>query len=426
MERHQYIYICYRMFGNIMRSMVPKRDTRQEILTEAFLMYEDLGNRKFSLSEIAAKVGISKTAIFRHFKNKDALIQVMTETVFTGLSSVLNSKDFFFTRTESKEYSFEEFSDLIDTVLSFFMEHPGYLGFTLNSGILTQKTDEPIFSILKKHGVMFSEEYINSSNLRRFFRAYFCTESIIFFLVRRNCLLKINSSEVPSDEEFKKTITDVLWNGISKRKDKLSHERRAELDKLCEIIVPEAGDDARFFMAFTEVFNEYGIEGITIERISEKLNLAKSSLYSYFNNKEEYITKMLSSELRVIMDMLSERLKAATSIEEIAYILLVSEKNYLEQRPFVLTIHSWASQQGFNLDRMTGKEKSETEDKLAIIKDKGFEIKNGLSVKTILGWVSSVIGTLKLYFKVPVETADYVGELFDLICFGLSKSISNK
>ena len=57
-----------------MRNMVPKRDTRHKILTKAFFMYEDLGNRKISLSEIAAKVGISKTAIFRHFKNKDALI----------------------------------------------------------------------------------------------------------------------------------------------------------------------------------------------------------------------------------------------------------------------------------------------------------------------------------------------------------------
>ena len=320
--------------------MVPKRDTRQEILTKAFFMYEDLRNRKISLSEIAAKVGISKTAIFRHFKNKDALIQVMTEMVFTGLSSVLNSKEFFFTRTESKEYSFEEFSDLIDTVLSFFIENPGYLGFTLNSGILTQKTDEPIFVILKKHGVMFSEEYITSSNLRRFFRAYFCTESIIFFLIRRKCLLKTNPSAIHSDEEFKKTIINVLWTGISTTENKLSSERKAELDKLCEITVPKDGDDARFFMAFTEVFNEYGIEGITIERISEKLNLAKSSLYSYFINKEEFITKMLSSELRIIMDMLSKRLKMATSIEETAYILLVSEKNYLEQRPFVLTIHN--------------------------------------------------------------------------------------
>ena len=396
--------------------MVPKRDTRQKILTKAFFMYEDLGNRKISLSEIAAKVGISKTAIFRHFKNKDALIQVMTEMVFTGLSSVLNSKEFFFTRTESKEYSFEEFSDLIDTVLSFFIENPGYLGFTLNSGILTQKTDEPIFVILKKHGVMFSEEYITSSNLRRFFRAYFCTESIIFFLIRRKCLLKTNPSAIHSDEEFKKTIINVLWTGISTTENKLSSERKAELDKLCE----------RFFMAFTEVFNEYGIEGITIERISEKLNLAKSSLYSYFINKEEFITKMLSSELRIIMDMLSKRLKMATSIEETAYILLVSEKNYLEQRPFVLTIHNWALQQEFNLDRMTGKEKTGTEDKLEVVKNKGFEIKNGLSVKTILGWVSSIIGTLKFYFKVPVETIDYVDELFDLICFGLSKSMSNK
>lgn len=402
--------------------MVPKRDTRQQILTEAFLLYEDLSNSKFSLSELAGKVGISKTAIFRHFKNKDALIQAMTDTLYTSFASVINQKNYFFARSGSDDFSFEEFSDLIKTVLSFYIENRGYLGFTLNSGLAAKNSNKPLFNSLKENGINFSEEYIKSTDLKRFFRTYFCTESMIFFLARRTCLLREGSENIPSDEDFKNSIVDILWNGISLDRNQIPESRLAELDKISKVEIPQAGEDERFFMAFTEVFNEYGLEGITVERISEKLNLAKSSLYSYFNNKEEYITKMLSSELIVIMNMLSSRMEEADSVEEIAYILLQSEKNYLEQRPFVLTLHSWASQQGFNIERMSEGNRHNAEEKLSEIQNKGLQIKNDLSVKTFLGWVSSIIGTLKIYFSIPAKEVDYVNELFGLICSGVSKS----
>lgn len=402
--------------------MVPKRDTRQEILTEAFLMYEDLRNSKFSLSEIAGKVGISKTAIFRHFKNKDALIQAMSDTVFSDFASAINPRNFFFARSDFENFSYEEFSALIETVLYFFINNPGYLGFALNSGIITKSPNDPFFVILKKNGVNFSDDYVNKADIKRFFRVYFCTESMIFFLARRACLLKSDSKEQLDDKEFVKSVIDILWNGISFDGNYVSKERRAELSKICEVKIPEPGEDERFFMAFTDVFNEYGIEGITIERISEKLNIAKSSLYSYFNNKEEYIAKMLSSELNGIMDMLSEKMKNAESLEETAYILLLSERNYLEQRPFVLTIHNWASQQGFDIERIAGYKKSVADEKMSGLKNKDYKIINGLSLKTFLGWVSSVIGTLKIYFSVPAENPENTDALFDLICFGVSKS----
>ena len=34
------------------------------------------------MSQLAAKVGISKTAIYRHFKNKDAVVENMKEQFF--------------------------------------------------------------------------------------------------------------------------------------------------------------------------------------------------------------------------------------------------------------------------------------------------------------------------------------------------------
>ena len=52
-------------------------NTKEKILECAFGLYEKPRMSEISLSEIAAKAGISKTAIFRHYKNKEDLMEKM-------------------------------------------------------------------------------------------------------------------------------------------------------------------------------------------------------------------------------------------------------------------------------------------------------------------------------------------------------------
>lgn len=411
-----------------MKTMCVKRNTREKILSEAFSLCEDFQNSKFSLSEIASRVGISKTAIFRHFKNKDALIQEMKDIFFNDLSLCLNKREYFFSKEEYSPVKFEEFSLLLDDVMSLFLEKPAYIGFAVNFVIMNKSPEQSMFELLSKNGVKFSESYTGNKSISRFYKAYFCTESLIFFLSRRACMIKLSEENVPAEDVFKKNVIQLLWSGLSGDDGHLTPERIAELDKVCEINLESgSGEDTRFFKAFAEVFNEYGIEGITIEKISERLNLAKSSLYSFFNNKEEFIGKMLASEMSMIMKIISEKISVAKSEEEMAYILMRAEKNYLEMRPFVLMIHSWASQQGFSFERMRVNKEvmKETEENISFLMSKEFESKYEFSTKTLLGWISSVMGALKMYFnvtkfKVPEQQMDYAMELFSLVNSGIS------
>ena len=56
-----------------------KKSTKQLILEAAFSFYRRPWDQEFSMSQLAAKVGISKTAIYRHFKNREAVLEAMKD-----------------------------------------------------------------------------------------------------------------------------------------------------------------------------------------------------------------------------------------------------------------------------------------------------------------------------------------------------------
>ncbi|MCR5612496.1 TetR/AcrR family transcriptional regulator [Treponema sp.] len=407
--------------------MCVKHNTRQKIIDEAFCLCDEEKNSMFSLSKIAARVGISKTAIFRHFKNKDSLLAEMENVMLDKIAAPFREKDYFFSAEPYRKCTFEEFREIIDEVCKFFLENRGYLDFFFLIKNSSQATGLFLLDAFSARGVKFSESYKTARSPLRFFRAYFCVQGIVFFIMRYRCL-KDAGEKVPSEKEFTDKVTKLLWNGIRNGKIQLEEKRKKELDEICEISRDFENEDSRFFKVFAEVFAENGIEGITVEKITEKLNLSKSSLYAFFNNKEDFIMKMLSQEIICAMKMINENTKKAKSLDEIVYVILRTEKNYLEKRPFVIMIHYWSSQKGFKFERKSIEEHSQVTEQLFEVFKKEIEKEIGINSRVLVGWASSVIGSLRIYFdenRFEQITADldYVNELFNLIEGGIGITI---
>lgn len=52
---------------------------REEIIETAFRVWSESSFKKTSLSAVATRMGISKTALYRYFSGKEALLQAMEE-----------------------------------------------------------------------------------------------------------------------------------------------------------------------------------------------------------------------------------------------------------------------------------------------------------------------------------------------------------
>jgi len=62
-------------------------DTKTHILAAAIAAYGRVGSHGFSMRVVAAEAGITATAIYRHFADKEALVQAMVErarAIFAG------------------------------------------------------------------------------------------------------------------------------------------------------------------------------------------------------------------------------------------------------------------------------------------------------------------------------------------------------
>ncbi|MCL2320190.1 MAG: TetR/AcrR family transcriptional regulator, partial [Treponema sp.] len=63
--------------------------TREDIVNTAFKVWGRDLYRTMSLSEIARELGVSKTALYRHFKDKEALLDAMYTAFFDGCAAFI-------------------------------------------------------------------------------------------------------------------------------------------------------------------------------------------------------------------------------------------------------------------------------------------------------------------------------------------------
>lgn len=403
--------------------MAMKRNTREQILNEAFRLCLRPRSSMFSLSEVAEKVGISKAAIFRHFKNKEELLSEMRNLFMSDVASILTKKKYFFSGENLEICGFEQFREINFNVISFFFDKPEYLGFFLNLKNLSSGIGSGLLEGLEEHGVHFSDEFKTKVVSTRFVKLYFCIATMIFYFMRYMFIEKENVKE--TREAFIERIIRLTWNGIGREKIPFNKERLSELNKICDVSKIAKVEDTRFFKAFAKVFAENGINGVTIERLSEELNLAKSSLYSYFNNKAEFINKMLYQEISSIRNVLIEKLKNVKTFDEMIYVIIKTESNYLRERPFVVMMHCWASE-SYNSSNDADKKKGQIDFSLPVcFKDAIYE---EISEKVFIGWVSALIGEMATFVSIKDrkflgEQKDYAYDIFNLIECGVHKTI---
>jgi AcrR family transcriptional regulator len=62
-------------------------DLRRELLAQAARMLDELGAERLSLRDLAKQARVSPAAPYRHFENKEALLQVLAEEGFEELES---------------------------------------------------------------------------------------------------------------------------------------------------------------------------------------------------------------------------------------------------------------------------------------------------------------------------------------------------
>jgi len=327
-----------------------EKTTKELILDAAFSFCKEPRFSVFSMSELAAKVGISKPAIYRHFKDKDAVLAAMRERFIEALANCL--------RDVQDVCNMKRIPvDAVANVVQFFTENPHYVNYMMGS-LASQKNFEFMLTQeMEKRGIGFlagfqfekdNTEKIVIKDFTRYIRAIYCGVTIFIFIKGREKRIAQGTKPQPV-EAFSHKLVYFLAHGFAGTcqpddivyPKPISAARFSELDALCTI-----GDDVlpvenRFFTAFASVIKKYKMTGVTVERIADELGMAKSSLYEYFDNKNEMIRTLIVKELSLLDTIIKENTVEAQNFTEYLYILIRSEFSFFSLRASIIPICGW-------------------------------------------------------------------------------------
>ena len=313
-------------------------NTKEKILECAFGLYEKPRMSEISLSEIAAKAGISKTAIFRHYKNKEDLMEKMRERFFEAFALMISQLD-----DSRKPYNLKGVEKAVRCVFDFCQNYPNYLSYFLQVSMSDELLTEGVNLVLLDNGINVINEdvfkdkknYVAQNMVPSFFQ-----QTLLHFLILAYCSMK-SFVKINDIERYKTKVSELIYSGFGRKKNPLSEERKKELDERCKLQLENDEKSNRFFNAFVQLMQDNRSSKITVEKIAAALGMAKSSIYSFFANKNDYLMNMLFQETERVCAILKEKLAAAANPDEAIYIMMRTQANYFALRPQVIMLHGY-------------------------------------------------------------------------------------
>lgn len=313
-------------------------NTKEKILECAFGLYEKPRMSEISLSEIAAKAGISKTAIFRHYKNKEDLMEKMRERFFEAFALMISQLD-----DSRKPYNLKGVEKAVRCVFDFCQNYPNYLSYLLQESLSDELLTEGVNLVLLDNGINVINEdvfkdkknYVAQNMVPSFFQ-----QTLLHFLILAYCSMK-SFVKINDIERYKTKVSELIYSGLGRKKNPLSEERKKELDERCKLQLESDEKSNRFFNAFVQLMQDNRSSKITVEKIAAALGMAKSSIYSFFANKNDYLMNMLFQETERVCAILKEKLAAAANPDEAVYIMMRTQANYFALRPQVIMLHGY-------------------------------------------------------------------------------------
>lgn len=329
-----------------------KKSMKDLILEAAFSFCAEPERTNFSMSELAAKVGVSKPAIYRHYKNKEAVNAAMEQQFFDTIGQMLLD-----VQKDCEKHPGEVPHFPIVEIVVLFANHPEYINFVFTKIARNDGFDERMRDTMSKKGIFILKGqhydpsdplYSSEENYSTFLQSFYCGTAIFLLTKIRNKFLE-KGMQVPPVDEFADKVVDFITHGLKnsiQNKEKfvvadISEERFAELDKLCTIDQSQFEKEDRFFTALAAVINKFTYDGVTIERIAEEMHLAKSSLYSHFENKNEMIVSQISRELSLMQMLVLENVAESTTFSEFIYLMMKTQLEYFMFRPSIIPICGW-------------------------------------------------------------------------------------
>lgn len=344
------------MFGNqniMLMEKTKNQTTKEKILIATINASIKKRKNPYSLCNIAMDVGISKPAIFKYFKCKESLIKAATAKAFDDIAAIyIQVKN--------------QFENDVEKIIQYFslwlFNNPSYLIFVLSQFMMERDFSSIIVSELESRGVKLKKDFLSKEGITEVYTISSIITLICCIFQEKNVENGESSKNQLTDkiQEFAAGISSCICYGV-KESSYPTDINYDELDILCEAATYQfmkeqkensskaenlLKNEVRFFNALASVIKKYSFSGVTIEKLAEEAGLAKSSLYTWFKNKDELLEKVISARFLQLKNLLEHNIKIAKNPVEKSYVILKTETQWLLENISVLPVAAWLNFSG--------------------------------------------------------------------------------
>jgi AcrR family transcriptional regulator len=314
--------------------------TRTEIIDAAFKVWGRNFYRKTSLSQLAKELGVSKPALYRHFENKQALTDAMTESFLDDFAGSIRAD---FERAQQVQDADEGIFTIVRSIADFFARNAFALLFSLIN-IYDRKLDGHAISERLRH------RGVDIGTLMRIIEKKYDVDRPIVQLIFATLTFFMayfhrteNSHKKPPGEEkiqyIISAICKIIENGLGYSIKKIDRFNFEELE--ARVGAPLYAEGEPLFKAVAEAVAEAGPWDASMEMVARRLGLSKSSLYGHFKNKKDMLRRLFSGEFRRIIEFARQGIRLSDVSEEQLYLGIFSITVYFRSHPEFLTAIDW-------------------------------------------------------------------------------------
>ncbi len=322
---------------------------KKHIIETAFQVWGEDFFYKTSLATLAKALGISKAALYRYFENKDALIKAMRDEFLEVHANICKKM-----HKEAEGKNFQQRLEIFQQkFLKFYAENFYHYRFAFV--FLLPHTAEGFQQIEElrrlQHGVFPSaqlQEEFGWTGRQIPVVQRFIFSAGTFLLNRGNIKEKqdLHRLEVLDLTDFN---WKILCEGM-KGPAKIHIPDLEDIEKKCRLEEEDLLPKDPLFNAISTVVAEEGLWDASLENIARNAGMSKSSLYFYFQNRNEMLWKMIDRERHKLGSLFLDKIQNLNSFEEKLYAYLAIFTWYLARRPEFLAVLNWFRFQQFHIE----------------------------------------------------------------------------
>jgi AcrR family transcriptional regulator len=313
--------------------------TRDDIIHTAFRVWGRQLYKSTSLTELAQELGVSKTALYRHFENKEALLTAMYENFFDDYAAMIRP-------------AYEQALGELDNIQCIFIMMRAITDY------YARNVNAFIFSMIHVYN---SHEYekmaqtllIRGVDMRKFqrfeedrhiypFTLQLILATMTLFLAhfhKTSC----SFDTPPGEAEIQKmifTIEEKISRGLGFNKETVNSLDYEDLERRVSGKVLELEDDG-LLKAVAGAVAEAGPWNASMDMVARRSGLSKSGLYAHFKSKQDMLAKFFSVEFERFFTFVEAGKAYSRDPAEQLYLVIASMADYLKSRPEILVAIDW-------------------------------------------------------------------------------------